>query len=396
MKSARGSINLKPFLAGLFAFSCLCAQTTAAQQADLQLQIEGNTTITNAQIINATAFLTRENKSLGLFTIFIKNNRSESAEELYLDIVFLSESRGELWHRYQVNTVPFSLKPDQQVYSPNVQAIGLPGTPYPIFFRGGLTASGKELFNELDGGTRLPADFYTIQVCIYQGGNQVNGGVRVACAQQTFGSKIVEDVRDIYLNGPGDAVGSNAEISNVYPYFSWSEITGLSYRLVIVEAQDNQPPESAINSALSTAPILKNGAPAAGTLLTHENADVIISKANFQYPTSGVQSLESGKRYYWQVFTVLDENSQVETISSEIWSFRISEESGLSTGDVKADYKEILSNLIGRDLFLEMKSNGFSLQGVQVDGKIYTAQELAIFLKDFMEKVQQDSITVVN
>lgn len=380
-------------LTAVFIMSIAGVRPLKAQQADLALQIQANPVIANSQLINTTAFLTRENKSVGLVTLLIQNQNSESeAENLYVDYIITSDKRGIIWHQYQIQGQSFSLNPGQQIYSSNINALGLPGSGEQIILEGGLTTNGKRLLNDLEGGTNLPPDIYTVTICIYQGGNTRSGGSKIACGHADFGSAIVQGAGEIYLTNPGDESGAGAEISYVYPYFSWSGLAGLKYRLIIVEERANRSPQSLINSALSSAPVMNNGGSASGTLLTYENADVVLSTTSFQYPTAGVQALQSGRTYYWQVFAVLNEGTDEER-SSEIWSFSISGDAGLVTGNFRSD---IIEKLIGRERYNRLQNEGFKLYAVEIDGEVYTAQNIEQFLEEFNSKIEQDSVSVVN
>src|SRR5699024_6439355 len=161
-----------------------------AQEAKLDLQIKENSII-RTSAINTTAFLNRKNKSQGLFSIFIKNQNNQSAaKELYIDFKINSKKNGLLWHQYQTSGQPFSLNPSQQVYSPNINAVGLPGTGTQIVLQGGLTDAGKKMLNSMKGSTNLPKDIYTIKVCIYQGGNVQTGGTQKICDELQFGTSL--------------------------------------------------------------------------------------------------------------------------------------------------------------------------------------------------------------
>src|SRR5699024_3860425 len=150
---------------------------------------------------------------------------------------------------------PFGLNPSQQVYSPNLNAEGLPCTGTQIVLQGGLSDEGKKMLNSMKGSTNLPKDIYTIKVCIYQGANVQPGDKQKICDQLLFVTSLVEDADEIYLTTPGAVSGSNIDISTLYPNFSWSGLTGVDYRLIVVEAQPGRSPQSLINSALSSAPI---------------------------------------------------------------------------------------------------------------------------------------------
>lgn len=372
----------------------LSAGGSSAQQARLALDLQVNEAMANAQIVNIANLFTIRGKRSNLFTLLVQNESTDqAAEDLYFNIRFRSQKRGLIANLYQRNGQSFSLRPARQLYitSSNLDD-GLPGVEGNVKFDGGLTNAGERFFNELGGLMMLPPDEYTIQVHIYQEGNGVSGGTWIASAEERITGELVEDLRDIYLTGPGGVAGTNAQITNPYPEFRWEGSSGVNYRLIVVEAKGQDSPQSLLQGAMSTEPAeVPSGI---GNFLDYEIIDLRINKTSFQFPTSGVQVLEAGKEYFWQVLMELNTSNGRLTRVSEIWSFVLADQSPQGTVELSSRLAPVLQQLLGEDRFRELQNGGFRLQSLVIEGETVSGSEALQRLMELNEKLDQGAISI--
>ncbi len=397
MNPLKKNIIYIPCLAVLFLLSGTSVQQSKAQNAQVFLELQLSPNLTNSQAINLTNILANNGRGTNLFSLYLQNeNMSSAANNLYFNLELRSEKQGLIADMYQQQGKPFSLDPGQQIYATNNQVqTGLPGVEEQIDFDGGLTPDGEEFVNDLGGSTKLPADRYIVTVELYQGANKRNGGIRVASSVQEFGGDIADDDRDIFLTSPGDVVGSGMEITNPYPEFRWEGSNGTNYRLIVVEAKGQDSPESLIQGALSTEPILNQGAAATGSLLDYEILDARARRTSFQMPPSGVQKLEPGKLYFWQVQAELNTSNGVETRTSEIWSFRLAEQGNQQTIQAGQELARTLRSLLGNDQYRQLAQRGFRLQSIVIDGQTITGPAALQQLVELKSKLDAGDISII-
>lgn len=371
-----------------------------AQNAELNLELVLSSNLTDSEVIPLQTLIQNDGKGQKLFDLYLENlNTNEPAENLYFNIILSTEKHGTIVEAYQEEGKPFSLRSRQQVIATNntIGNGGLPGIKEYIGFDGGLTSAGDDFYNNLKGSTKLPPDTYSIQVDIYQGHNSKNGGIKVASTSAQLGVEITEDVKDIYLTSPGDVIGSSVEITNPYPEFRWEGANNATYRLVVVEAKGDESPESLIQGALSTDPILENGKSGMGSLLDHEILDAKLNKRSFQFPTSGVKSHEEGQLYFWQVLLELKTSNGIETRPSEIWEYSLAEQgTDDNVVDNSPELRRALNQLLGQGQFKEMQRNGYKLQSIVIDGQTVSGAVALQRIADFLDRVEQGDITIVN
>ena len=386
-----------------FAFlliTAVNANQTLAQQAQIDLELQINESLANSQVINVTKIIANNGSGANLFSIFIENLDTENlADDLYLNLSLRSDKNGLLADLYQARVFSFSLDPGQRVFSTNsFLNDGLPGVEENINFDGGLTPEGKEFINQLGGSTNLPPDRYVLRIEIFQNANARSGGILVASDEAEIGGNITGEVRDIFLTNPGDVIGSEMEITTSYPEFRWEAAANTQYRLIVVKADGRDSPETLLQSSFSTEPILENGSAGVGSLLEYEILDVRLQNSSFQMPPSGVQKLEEGKRYYWQVFAELPTTSGRDIISSEIWEFTLKGlDDGLGIGS-GGDLGVILGLLLDGDTIQisDLQEGGFKLISITIDGQTITGPAMLQRLSEFQDNVSTGEITVVN
>lgn len=376
------------------------ANTATAQTSNVFLDLQVSPTLNNAQVINVSDLINPEGGAQNIYSLVIQNQSSESVENLFLGFTFASAEDGMLVETFQAQGQPFHLAPGEQIASLNSNLPRqLADEGGFIEFGGGLTAAGEQFSNDLSSLSRLPQGQYTLTVNLYQGANGPSGGELIASAQATLGSNITENVRDIYLTAPGDVLGAGAQIYNPYPEYRWDGLAGTTYRLIVVEAQDQQSPESLLQSAFSTAPYLGDRSllsnSESGTILDFEIIDARLESASFQTPTVNVQPLEEGKQYYWQIFTELRSSSNREARPSEIWSFKLSGSQSELTLNADSELAVVLQKLVGEEKYRELRQGNVRLLSIQLEGETLTGQAALDKLKELAGKLNADEISVL-
>lgn len=371
---------------------CLLAVINSPAIAQLSLDIEIDETLSNSQSIDIQSLVANNGKGPLLFRMYLQNRSSEYINGLYFRIKVESKKIGRIVDIKQVSGQPFSLSPGQQVFATNNNiGNGLPGVEEVIQFNGEFSREGKEFVNKLQGSTSLPADHYQITIEIHHG--SANGEL-LASQTREIGSKIVEKTYDFYLLSPGDVVGSEAVISNSYPNFQWQGAPGTSYRLLVVEAKSDDSPQSLLEGAMSTAPLQSNGASGNGSLVDYEMLDVVIPQSSYQYPNSGVQSLEAGKKYYWRIVSQLETSSGVEARESEIWSFTIADNRQSAGSRQPAQLTNALRQILGSRM-QQVLPDGYSFQGIEIDGQVYSGGQALQKLIELGRMADQGDISIV-
>jgi len=364
---------------------------------DMDLDIQANDILTNAHIIELVTFAFDQTGSGSrLLNFTISNNENERVEALYLDLRIISDRRGPILDVIHDIGSPFSMNPGQTVFGSNnsLSQGRINGIDEQIFLEGDLTSEGETFFNSLRGRSTLPVDEYVIILEIYQGGNRFNGTL-VARSSVRIGTNLVDESLSIYLQSPGDIAGTDISITNSYPEFRWEGIPGQTYRVIVVEEQEGETAETLIQSARSTSPAPLGQST---SLLEFENADVLVEGNSFQFPSSGVQPLREGKRYYWQVATSLLTTSGEDERFSEIWSFKL--DSGVATPDnwieIDGDIEQILIALLGRQQVEELLAGNFRLESLELDGIELEGESAREELLGLIEKIQDGKIKIAN
>lgn len=361
------------------------------QETDVSVRVEANETV---QSVNIQSLMANNRRGTNLFRLFLSNNSSERIDDLYLEIIISSERVGRIIRLAQVNNQPFSLKPGQQIYATNNSLReGVLGVEEAIQFEGNFTSEGQQFVNSLQGDTELPAGRYTVEINVYQGAGLQS---QITSDLADFGANIVENTGDFYLLSPGDIVGNNSAIANPYPHFQWQGMSGRSYRLIVVEANDGESPQSLLESAASTAPTRENGSPTGGSLVDFEMLDVVLSHSNFQYPSSGVQDLKPGEAYYWRVIGRLETSSGQETTESEIWSFSLTDNRDRLTGSVmqSQELSRVLEILLG-DQYETLNQQDYSFQSLKVEEQELQGGQAVQKLIELSERVEEGEVSII-
>lgn len=377
---------------GILSFVvCILSAIAVPAEAQLSLEVDVDENLSDAESITVQSLIANKGKGPDLFRMHLQNNTSEYQNDLYFRIIVSSDKISRIADIKQKPGQPFSLSPGQQVFATNNNiGDGLPGVEEVIQFSGNFTPEGDEFVNKLQGSTTIPAGDYQVKIEIHQGSI---GGAPVASASAEFGANIVEVGRDFYLISPGDVIGSDATISNQFPNFQWQGETGADYRLMVVEAKENESAQSLMEGAQSTAPIRENGSASGGSLLDYEMLDVVVDRSSFQYPNSGVQSLEPGKKYYWRIINQLDTGGGVETQQSEIWSFTLMD-IGNSVAGANGEMARYLQQLLG-DRLQVITEEGYSFESISFDGQEYQGGQALQKLMELGEDAEQGDISII-
>ncbi len=371
------------------------ANFAIAQQ--ITLNLEASATLENAQVLSLAGLgLNKGDNGPALISATIENLTEDTINNLYLELIVRGAKVGDIVKAIQNHRDPFSLAPRQSVYFTNndLRNERIPGLSARITFDGGLTAAGEEFLSNLSGSTALPKDIYSLEVILFRVTNakgredlardviEVGGG--------SF-SAFSHDEQSVYLKAPGAIVGNAAEITNPYPQFSWEGGAGSTYRLLVVEQQGQDAPESLLEGAKSSMPITGGGA-----LLAYEITDVLVEGTSYQLPTSGVQALEAGKTYYWMVIKTLQSSGDTEEISSEIWSFKLEDVAKGQTDapELNGELARMLTQLLGQDAFNRLKAQGFQLEAVEYDGEVFTGVAATLKLEELLQKIQEEIIII--
>ena len=376
----------------MFTLACLLAIIATPVRAQLSLSVEIDETLRNSQSINVQSLIANNGRGPSLFRMYLQNqNTSEYANNLYFRFIVSSDNIGRIIDVRQVSGQPFSLDPGQEVFATNNNiGNGLPGVEEVIEFTGELTPEGENFVNKLEGSTSLPPDRYSITVEVYQGSV---GQELLASETKEIGTNLVQTSRDFYLLSPGDVVGSDASISTAYPNFQWSGSPQTSYRLVVVESKGDESPQSLMDGAMSTQPVQTEGSSGGGALVDYEMLDIVLNRSNFQYPSSGVQNLRSGKEYYWRVVSRLDASSGTNTRESEIWSFSIPQTSSQTTQQ-NTQVTQALKQVLG-DQFQQIVEDGYSFQSIEVGGQVYQGGQALQKLMELSREAQQGDVSII-
>lgn len=398
-KSTQGHLYLPIFAITAIVFVFALTTNISAQTSedpDIELYLTLDEQLNKAQVIGLTTLgIDRRGRGKKLAQMELRNNETTKVENLYFNIVVESNKHGEIANAYQENGSPFSLDANQVVVTNNnMVQDGIPQIEQNLYFDAELTESGENLYNELEGSTQLPSDVYTLTVTITQNENQRYGGTPVAQASATIGSTPSVDMRDIFLQTPGAEVGGGETVTTSYPEFAWDGSPNAKYRLIVVEDNGSDSPESLIQSAKSSDPTLENGSTGSGSLLEFEHVDATIDRTTFQYPSSGVQALESGKTYYWQTIALIQGASQVQEISSEIWEFTARTGTGQNQISQNEELQNMLKRLLGPEQYNQLRQQSYRLEAITIEGQTLEGPSAMSRLSNFMKRVESGDVTV--
>lgn len=374
-----------------------------AQIGELELDLQAETTFSEAQVINFMSLAFDESgRGPGIFSLVLQNTTTRKVSDVYLEYTVSSTRSGLIFESKQDPSTPFSIEPGQLILANNndLASAKLRGISHPVYFSGQLTSSGRELLNRLQGGSSLPPDAYTLTMNVYDQGTGSTGGRLLTSSSISIGENLYNDDFSLYLLGPGDLPGSGITISNPYPEFRWEGLPNQRYRVVVVKDVEGESPASLIESALSTDPARENSM--AG-LLQFEHMDMVVNGTRFQFPFSGTQPLVPGETYYWQVFATLETTAGEELLSSEIWSFTLENPASAQTNisdeiTIESDSELfiLLSALLGEAKAAELVDNDFRLESIEMDEVDYRGVSARTQLEQLLQKVREGTVKFTN
>jgi len=204
----------------------------------------------------------------------------------------------------------------------------------------------------------IPADIYTYTFQVYDG-DPSNGGL--ALGSSVPSSFTVLGMGYLTLRFPDNDPRGDTPLMSTLPFFVWNS-SQTNFTIKIAEIHSGETPDAALNS--------------------RENCEASVTGASFQYPSTGVVPLETGKYYAWQVKTSISTSHGPFEVASEINVFRIAPTMTPESTQLLVALQQLLTDGNGPQI-LQMIQRG------QLSGEIYlgdqriTAQQLFAMLPDF-------------
>jgi len=363
---------------------------------DIQIRVSVSNKILDAEVLNLQTFgvdIAAGTTSEALFWIELLNTTTRNIDNLKINIKIESTKDGLLLSAAQTNR-GFTLGAGKKVSGSSItlKDQGFPGIDGEIKFdaytevEDVMTSKGKEFFNKLTGD--VPNDVYKITLFL------TRDGVTVASNTQFLGVKPLEAAQtvDFFLIQPGAEVGANQTIMTTNPNFRWDGPRTGKYRLVVVNKAKNsdETAEGLIQNALSSSPTIEDGRSIGGSLIDNEIVDAIVNGVDFTLPLQGVQKLEEGQLYYWQIFYIANVKGVEELRGSTIWEFTVARPGeNTATQEIDNDMYLVLNGLIDDGLVNELKESGFKLMKIEYDNKTVTGsamilREIEVIKEKFM------------
>lgn len=374
------------------------AQTSTSGEQLLSVDLRVNPVVSDAQALSlATLGINTTGRGLELFEIIIINTSGRELSDLYLRIEVSASRFGKIAEVFSANQNSFVLRPGQVIIANNNNLDnGLSGIPAQTL-TARLTTQGENLLRSLDGSPVLPDDIYTTTVYIMEGSADLSIGRILASTSDIVGARPIQNVVDFELLQPGGPVGSGDIVSVLNPTFRWDGPIDQDYRIIIVE-DIGQSPLSLLQSARSTDPVL--GAGATGSrLLEFEMVDALVSGTSWQYPVSGVRSLQPGKRYFWQIYARIRTATGFEERPSAIFEFSLPSAQGeVASSQVVEEAIPVVRSISPgfSAQLLALIEQGYQITSVEVDGVRYSGLAMIAILEDFANGVQTGTIKLVD
>ena len=363
---------------------------------DIQIRVSVSNKILDAEVLNLQTFgvdIAAGTTSEALFWIELLNTTTRNIDNLKINIKIESTKDGLLLSAAQTNR-GFTLGAGKKVSGSSItlKDQGFPGIDGEIKFdaytevEDVMTSKGKEFFNKLTGD--VPNDVYKITLFL------TRDGVTVASNTQFLGVKPLEAAQtvDFFLIQPGAEVGANQTIMTTNPNFRWDGPRTGKYRLVVVNKAKNsdETAEGLIQNALSSSPTIEDGRSIGGSLIDNEIVDAIVNGVDFTLPPQGVQKLEEGQLYYWQIFYIANVKGVEELRGSTIWEFTVARPGeNTATQEIDNDIYIVSNGLSDDGLVNELKESGFKLMKIEYDNKTVTGsamilREIEVIKEKFM------------
>lgn len=372
---------------------------SALSDSPIRAEMRISSVLTEAQTISfATLGINTSGRGTRLFEILVENISDEPVDFLFIRLEVSSSRYGVLALMYTSPVNGFYLKPRQFISGTNNNlAGGFPGLENSSF-HAELTTAGENFITDLDGSTVLPDAIYTSKLTVLRYAKSVEeGGQIIAESSESIGGRPIENVVDFFLLQPGASIGSNEAASSRNPVFRWEGPPTVTYRLLVVE-DNGQNPQSLIQGARSTDATLGLGA-TGSRLLDFERLDAFVSGTSYVYPSSGVIPLRENTRYFWQIFARIQRGNTIEERPSEIYEFLIpaagaNVQMARVTEDVTPVIQQLSPAVAAR--LQELILAGFAFQSVVVDGVTYEGPAILAMLQQFLARVESGEVILVN
>lgn len=361
-----------------------------AQSSDISLEVDVEPALIDAQLVQVGIFsFDSGGRGARFMNMFMQNNSGSNIEDLHLNVSLSSRRVGTILNYQQEASDAFSLMPGQSTFSSNndLARQRLPGIDEDMRFLLEWTSSGLNFLNRLEGRRYLPNDEYTITVDLLQNGRLIES------SSYTFGDQMLDSEPDLDLFSPGDYIDMDAIVNNPYPDFRWDGPKNVAYRVILVEEQRGENPETSIQNAKSTGASPLGGSP---NLLDFEMMDVIVDEPGLQYPMSGVQPLQEGKTYYWQVFSLIETATNQEETASDIWGFRFGSSDEVSNETEEDDELfRLLEMIVGYETAKELQDGNYELESIDQDDQEFFGEIAKENLLQLIEKVQNGEAKII-
>ncbi len=172
----------------------------------------------------------------------------------------------------------------------------------------------------------------------------------------------------------------NSEISTPFPLFQWA-FDGDRIELSIYEKMAHHQSNE---EALSGTPLL---------VVRSGDAGLPVGVRTFQYPSSGVRALETGKSYVWVVRSIATGTGGGDAgLNSEVWQFTVTQTGGGATNNLAEQFvsTEELSNILNDIPGMNAEALQRLLEEYQMTGDIYingqkvSLTELRLLLEELL------------
>ncbi len=340
-----------------------------------------------AQQVNITAQLTNPNIRVFMLSDFNFTGTGSAAGEVFaltitstsqqqedcrLTMRIRSQSKGEL---ASGNTKVFAVEANAILRITNQNLF----THAQIFSLEdyNIEQAGDDLKNSLLSTGKLPSDVYFFEFELTQ--------LRTGYLSQAVVSLDVTNPTTLDLISPGADAGNTEppQLFTTLPFFRWESNIQV-FRLIVAEKlqtiHDASSPQEIIQDRVRFDKRFRVDPSATAGSAAADGSEIIPSTA-YQYPATGVWSLERGKIYYWQIIGIVESSGAPVELPSEIWAFQIG---GAEGQMLRPEQQQILDqlNLLLAEMLQGCLGPGGNLSGflptgvIVIDGKPATIDQL--------------------
>jgi len=178
----------------------------------------------------------------------------------------------------------------------------------------------------------LPAGQYVFTIKVFQEGMLAGSDQKIISISATNRLELIE---------PGDELGSDVEIQTTYPIFRWDTEAvrydenycsecGIYLRVAEYIPDEHGSLQEALNSEASLPFPDNKEFVRLAAINSNQSASQTVN--NFIYPVSEAKPLERGHYYVWQVKKRFPTTAGFDEVESNIFVFKVAEESGLTAG----------------------------------------------------------------